>query len=200
MTGSAVPPAEAGKRRCGICSKPLSQYNKDDICMSHKAEDVLKYRANSEKKSKESRALHAFIREFHHAGAVEDMLTEAKKGESARNKRRPVIELEHYVEALGLLKIASLIFRLSMPAILRKTSTSSKPKTARDVLTYIMRKDLEMSSEDIATFFGYAYLPRVAEAVERISKAMLAEFDEDIVCAVDLVRQERDVRSEADAA
>lgn len=184
----------SAKRRCGICGKSLSQYNQDEICMSHKAEDVSRYRENKKQHDKESRAILAFIKEFHGESTPQEMLAKAKRTEQSPARRRAVTELERYPEALGLLKVASLIFRLSMHGILRKGTTSPKPRVARDVLSYVMTKDLGMSREDIAIFLGYKYVPRVAEGVERIERAMLE--DEDLILAVDLVRDEHAVRLE----
>ncbi len=181
-------PASTGKRMCGICRKPLSMYNKSDICMSHKAEDVVAYREKVARQDKRSRAIQSFIKEFHKESTAQDMLAAAAEAEQTPTRKRAVTELAQYSEALGVLKVASLIFRLSMPGILRKKSTSSKPKVARDVVSYIMRRDLKMKPEEIALILGYHYLPRVAEGVDRVSQALLE--DEDIICAVDLVREE----------
>ncbi|MBP7770521.1 MAG: hypothetical protein KA066_01260 [Candidatus Pacebacteria bacterium] len=184
----AAKPAAAGKRLCGICNKPLSMYNKDDICMSHKAEDIARYREKNQDQGRESRALLAFIKEAHTADTVKEVLDKAKNRKLSSAQRKAVTDLERYPESIALLRIASRVFRMSMTVILRKSSTSPKSKIVRDVLAYIMRKDLEMPPEDVATFFNYQYLPRVPEAVERITRAMLD--DEDMILAVDLVREE----------
>lgn len=184
----AAKPAAAGKRLCGICEKPLSMYNKDDICMSHKAEDIDDYRKKVENSGRQSRALIAFIKEAHTTDAADEMLNKAKNSRLTSAQRKAITELEKYPESIALLRIASRIFRMSVPLIMRKSSTSPKSKVARDVLTYIMRKDFQMPPEDVASFFGYQWLPRVPEAVERIQSAMLD--DEDMILAVDLVREE----------
>lgn len=195
MTQPSQVPAVSGKRLCGICNKPLANYNKDDICMSHNAADVAKYRERVEKQSKESRAIQSFIKEFHKESTVKEMFVAADQA-SEPSKRMARTELEQYPEALGVLRVGSLIFRLTMPSILQKNPTDSglaaKRKFVRDVLTYIMRRDLKMTPEAIATFFGYRYLPRVAEGVERIQHGLLD--DEEIILAVDLVREERALR------
>lgn len=197
MPKPAEVPAAAGKRMCGICNKPLSQYNRDDICMSHKAEAIAKYRKKVDVQAKESRAMFAFIAEFHRAGSAKDMFEEAKQTPLTPFKRRGMMELERSPEALGLLKLASMIFRLTMPGILRKSTDPAKglkARLARDVLAYLMKQDLDMTNEDIAAFLGYTYVPRVNEGVRRIAAAMHAEdLDEDIICAVDVIRNERDL-------
>ena len=157
--------------------------------MSHKAADVARYRDKMHASSKESRAILSFVQEFHGAGALEDMFKEAKKAPLSETRRRTAEELEKHPEALCLLQVASRTFRLSMPTILRKQSTSTKKvKVVRDVLAYVMHKDLEMSCEDICIFLGLRYEPVVTEAINYISEVFLE--DEDIILAVDLVRKE----------
>lgn len=94
-----------------------------------------------------------------------------------------------------------------MPGILRKSRDSNKGTKARlvrDILIYLMRKDLDLEVDDIATFLGYS-LYRVHEGLRRIERAVLdkvdldgIDVDEDIICAVDMVREERDLRTERD--
>jgi hypothetical protein len=183
-------PAAAGKRICGICSKPLSQYNRDDICMSHKPEDIARYRSRVERQAKESRAIASFVREFHGESTAAEMFqTALKKSKGAQTPRKvPVTELERYTEAVGLLKSASRVFRISMFSILRLTSVNPKYKVVRSVLMYLMKKELQMEIEDIGIFLGYNYTPNIRVAIEKVTYDLLE--DEDIILAVDLVREE----------
>ena len=189
MAVPVLPPAGAGKRICGICGKPLSQYNKDDICMSHKAGDVAAYREKAAKQVKESRAIAAFVREFHGESTAAEMLQVAATKRQKRSVvRKEVLSLDEYAKALGLLKSASRVFRLSMFSVLRLTSTNKKYKIAREVLIYLMSSELKMELEDIGTFLGYTYLPNVRVSIDNIRNKLLE--DEDIILAVDLVLNE----------
>jgi hypothetical protein len=108
---------EPTKRLCKLCGRALSQYNKDEICMSHKPEDAAQFRDQRDRESKNSHAILAFIKEFHQEGTPQKMLAAAKRSVTTAHQQRAVTELERYPEALGLLKMASLVFRLPMPDI-----------------------------------------------------------------------------------
>lgn len=188
MSAKTTPPAEPGKRICGICGRPLSQYNKSDICQWHSAEDTAKFRETQWQQGRNSRELMAFVKAFHKEGTIDEMFEKASKPAAKPRQQRAATELAQYHEALGLLKVASMVFRLSMPAILRIRATQTKNKVAREVMMYIMQQDLKMSVEDIVTFFGYKYPPNVTDSIKGISKAFME--DEDIILAIDLVRED----------
>lgn len=188
MPANPTPPAQAGKRPCGICGRPLSRYNKSDICEWHSPEDTAKFRAEQWENNRKNRELMAFVKEFHAAGTVDDMFAEASKPAAKPRLKRAATEIEQYHEALGLLKVGSMVFRLTMPAILRIRATQQKHKTARAVMMYVMQHDLGMSVEDIVTFFGYRYAPNATDAIKWIERSFIE--DEDIILAVDLVRED----------
>ncbi len=187
MSTQKVGSAEAGPKLCGICGRKMSIYNKTPYCGWHKQEDVEKFLTSQVDPDKRSRELRTFVNEFHKAGIAKNMFSEAKISprESLRIAAR---KLERYYEALGVLKVGSMVFRLSMPTLLKVHSTNKNGKTARAVMSYVMARNLEMKIEDIAIFFGYRYAPAISEMVKKVEVALLE--DEDIICAVDLVREE----------
>lgn len=165
----------------------MNSYNTTSYCGWHKQADVEAYLKAAAAQDIRSRELRSFVKEFHKAGVAGNMFNEARISNKERF-RESAVKLKNYHEALGVLKVSSMVFRLSMPTLLRISSTNKNMKVARSVMAYVMSTDLEMSANDIATFFGYTYVPAVTELVTKIKNALLD--DEDIICAVDLVREE----------
>jgi hypothetical protein len=205
----------SGKRLCGICNKPLNTHNKNDFCLSHSTADKLAYQSRQEASSARSREFFSFVKQFHQEGAVEDMF--AKAAVAAPKLNTAITEIPQYPEALGLLKAASMVFRLPMPVLLRARVTAPKQKTedyietpasrrtelknirhkaARDVMMYLMKYDLHMEVGQISDFFGFKYPPNVAVSIQKISDALID--DEDIILAVDLMRRDYQRMSQED--
>ena len=182
------------KRTCGICGRPLSQYNKNDFCNGHPPEEILAYNQKKEESVRDNRTLRSFMEEFH--GEKTDdkaFVAKAKRAKGTRKVKASPSQTPHHNECTRLVRIAARKFHVSIKSI----ESLASPSQARDILCYVMETELKMDMEEIQKFFGYGVLYTVREAVKRVRDELID--NEKIILAVDIVLGEYKIQIKEDS-